>query len=289
MGFILSKTIGEDMDRPDLLKTPQWEVRLRAMYGKLGMTEQRVADFLKMNTSRILDISIAEIADEAKVSESTVVRFCRHLGYKGLKEFKIYFAQERNRTSQAIDGDIGFNDTLKDLKSKIFQGSINALQDSLETLDEVELERAVEVLHHARNIDIYSIGGSTPIANYTRHQFMKIGVRTNVYNDKDSQRLSISQLSKDDVLIAISCSGETREIVESMENAHEQGATIICITNSPNSHLARISDIRLINTGARFFRDDMNAYSRQAQLATVNILFAGVALCKGKKEYGDEK
>lgn len=277
------------MDRSDLLKTPQWEVRLRAMYGKLGMTEQRVADFLKMNTSRILDISIAEIADEANVSESTVVRFCRHLGYKGLKEFKIYFAQERNRTSQAIDGDIGFNDTLKDLKSKIFQGSINALQDSLETLNEMELERAVEVLHNARNIDIYSIGGSTPIANYTRHQFMKIGVRTNVYNDKDSQRLSISQLSKDDVLIAISCSGETREIVESMENAHEQGATIICITNSPNSHLARISDIRLINTGARFFRDDMNAYSRQAQLATVNILFAGVALCNGKKEDGDEK
>lgn len=277
------------MDRSDLLKTPQWEVRLRAMYGKLGVTEQRIADFLKMNTDRILEISIAEMAKEAQVSESTVVRFCRHLGYKGLKEFKIYFAQERNKPSQAIDGGISFNDSLKELKSKVFQGSINALQDSLETLDEVELERAVEVLHLARNIDIYSIGGSTPIANYTRHQFMKIGVRTNVYNDKDSQRLSITQLSKDDVLIAISCSGETREIVESMEYAHEQGATIICITNSPNSHLARIADIRLINTGARFFRDDMNAYSRQAQLATVNILFAGVALRIGKTQVENEK
>ena len=269
-------------DRPEIVKTPQWEVRLRAMYGKLSLTELRVAEFIKTNSDHILGLSIAEIALATQVSESTIVRFCHHLGYKGLKEFKIYFSQEIKQPPFIVKGPIDWNDSIKDIKAKVFLGSINALQDSLDTLDDTELERAVEKLHQARNIDIYSIGGSTPIANYARHKFMKIGIRTSVYNDKDSQMLSISQLSKDDVLIAISCSGETKDIVESMEYAHSRGATSICITNSPNSQLAKIADIRLINTGDRYFLDDLNAYSRQAQLATVTILFAGVALRQGK-------
>jgi RpiR family transcriptional regulator, carbohydrate utilization regulator len=270
------------MNRAEVAKTPQWEVRLRSVYGKLGETERKVADFIRSNSGALLDLSIAEIATSAGVSESSVVRFCRHLGYKGLKEFKIIFAQEKDSPAAIVDGAVEWEDSLADVKTKVFMGSINSLRDSLNLLDDGELAQAIDVLARAKNIDIFGLGGAAPIAAYARHQFMKTGVRTNVYTDAQSLHLSLSQFTKGDVAIAISCSGETKEVVDAMRWARNQGTTIICITNFPESELARIADIRLINTGGRFFRSDINSLSRLAQWATINTLYLGLTLKLGK-------
>lgn len=270
------------MTRSDIAKTPQWEVRLRSIYSKLGGTERNVADFIRTHPDTILQLSIAEIAAGAKVSESTVVRFCRHLGYKGLKDFKISFAQESDNQEESIDGAVDWDDSLSDVKAKVFLASVKTLRDSMNLIDDRELDRAIEALAKARNIDIFGLGGAAPVASYTRHQFMKSGVRTNVYSDSQSLHLSMIQFSKGDVAIAISCSGETKEVLDAMRWAKSQGTTIIAITNFPDSQLARLADIRLINTCGRLFRSDSASLSRLAQWTTINTLYLGLTLRMGK-------
>jgi len=252
------------------------------VYGKLGGTERNVADFIRAHQDTVLRLSIAEIAAGALVSESTVVRFCRHLGYQGLKDFKISFAQESDTRNQSIDGAVDWEDSLPDVKAKVFLASMKALRDSMNLIDDRELARAVEALAKARNIDIIGLGGAAPVASYTRHQFMKSGVRTNVYSDSQSLHLSMLQFSKGDVVIAISCSGETKEVLDALRWARNQGTVIIAITNFPESQLAHLADIRLINTCGRLFRGDNASLSRLAQWTTINTLYLGLTLRMGK-------
>ncbi len=263
------------------LATPQWVINIRKIQDQLSEREKNVADFMCTNMAEVLDLSIGDIAKRSGTSKSTVVRFCNHLGYSGLKEFKVKF--HGNTTLPEIENtQVKWSDTTEEVKSKIFAGSINSLRDSFNTLDIVAIESATDALMKAKNIDIYGQGGSTPIAMYLRHQLMKIGVRSSLYSDAQSQHLSLSQFRSGDVAIAISCSGESPEILAAMRWAKEIGLLVITITNFPDSSLGKISDYCLCNTAGSFFYEDKNSYARIAQLATVNVLYLVLAVKMGK-------
>ena len=263
------------------LANPPWIIKIRELQDQLSDKEKQIADFMYSNMSEVLDLSIGDIAKKSGTSKSTVVRFCNRLGYSGLKEFKIKF--HGAATLPEIENTlVTWGDTVEEVKEKVFSGSINALRDSFMTLDTLAIESATDILKKAKNIDIYGQGGSTPIAMYLRHQFMKLGVRSSVYTDAQSQHLSLSQFGKGDVAIAISCSGESPEIVAAMRWAKELGILVITITNFPDSTLGKLADFCLCNTAGPFFGEDKNSFARMAQLATVNVLYLVLAVKMGK-------
>jgi len=260
--------------------TPDWVIRLRGLYDLLGPQEQKVADYILGNMDGFLEMSIARLAVDSGTSKSTIVRFCNRLGYKGLKEFKIRFCGNQDMP-KSPETQVFWGDSLSVVKTKVFNGAIDTLRESYSMLDDTSVERAAEALYHAKNIDIYGQGGSTPIAMYLRHQLMKIGVRSSVYTDAQSQHLSLSQFGKGDVAVAISCSGESHEIVSAMEWVKSIGLFVIVMTDFPDSSLGRLADIVLCNTAGRFFEQDDNTFARIAQLATVDCLYLCVAMKMG--------
>ena len=249
----------------------------------IGLAEKRVAAYVRAHGREIISIPLSEISHACNVSDATVVRFCRHLGYKGLKDFKIALASEQNVAQQSADLPIDWNDTLPLLKEKVFAGCIKALQCSSVTLSDKTVIRAVEALNKADNIDVYAVGGSVPIASYLRHQLMKLGIRSSVYSDSQSMQLSLSQLGENDVALGISCSGKTQEVIRALSSAAALGATTLCLTNSKQSQLAREASISMITSGNRFFGEDYNTYSRLSQLAVVDILYAGLIVLRGQQ------
>lgn len=240
----------------------------------IGAAEQRVADFMSCQGRAVLTMSVADIAKACTVSEATVVRYCRHNGYTGLKEYKIALA---NHDERAKVSPITGNESIAELKHKIFLGCVETIYASDERLSAAQLEQALHVLSHADNIDVYALGGSKPIASYLRHQFIKLGIRTNVYSDSYTMRMSQAQLKKDDVVIAISCSGKTVEIIEAMNSAKALGASTICITTVSDSPLAQLTDIALITANEQFITLEDSIYGRMSNLITVDILYAGLA------------
>lgn len=222
----------------------------------------------------VLTMSVADIAGECSVSEATVVRYCRHCGYTGLKEYKIALA---NHDEHPRVSPITGTESTAELKHKIFSGCVETLYASDEQLSDAQLEQALHVLSHADNIDVYALGGSIPIASYLRHQFIKLGIRTNICSDSYTMRMSQAQLKQDDVVIAISCSGKTAEIIEAMTSAKALGASTICVTTVANSPLAQLTDIALITANERFITLEDSIYGRMSNLVAVDILYAGLA------------
>ena len=84
-----------------ITKTPSWEIRLRAEMDKLSISERKVASCIVADSQAVLGMGISDIARRSGVSDATVVRLCRTLGYKGLKELKIAIAQERQEEGGA--------------------------------------------------------------------------------------------------------------------------------------------------------------------------------------------
>jgi DNA-binding MurR/RpiR family transcriptional regulator len=262
---------------------PYWMLKLREIYPALGNREQRIADFVRDHLDTFLNLSIRDISRLTEASKSTVVRFCNHIGYGGLKEFKIHFYKNEKipPVSSAV---IEPGDSLEVLKVKIFSGCIRALQDSYQLIDTAVIEKAAAVLARANHIDIYGMGGSVSIANYLRHQLMKTGIRSSVYADADSQQLSLLQMEKRGAVVAISCAGVNSGIVTTLEKAKSRGVRTIAITNFPQSPLGRTADMVIQNTGGCFRGRDSNTYSRIAQLATVDFLYAAVSLKTGREQ-----
>lgn len=137
-----------------------------------------------------------------------------------------------------------------------------------------QIQQAILTAHEVK---LYGLGGAIAIGSYFRHQLMKIGIRTELHCDTQSINLSLPQLDRQSLAIAISCSGATPEIVHALKWAREQGSQTIAITNRPDSPLSAHADI-LLKTAGGAFPYGRSTLSRFSQLAVVNALYAGVAL-----------
>ena len=245
--------------------------------------EQRVAAFVADRGREILDMPLSRISAACGVSDATVVRYCLHAGYKGLKDFKIAMARSaaEGGGAPALRGD----EPLPELKQRLFSGCLDALQSTALRLSTAALERAVQAIDRSDNLDVYACGGSQPIAAYLRHQLIKLGIRTNIYSDRTSMTLSQSRLSVRDTVLSISSSGVTREVCDAQASARAAGALTLCITAVPDSPLANDSDILLLAAGEHFLGN--NSYSRLSQLAVVDLIYAGLAVTRMQREKGD--
>jgi len=264
-------------------KDSNWIVKLREVEPFLGEQEMAVVELIKKDPKNLLNLSIAEIAKESKTSQSTVVRFCRHLGYSGLKEFKISLSSEGKTIPKIKNNEILCGDSTELIVDKVFSGCIASLRASFSCLDFDEIDIACEEMKNSANIDIYGQGGSASMARYLSHQLMKIGVRNNCYSDSLSSRLSYSQFVENEVVIIISTRGENPDLLKVAKKAKSLGVKIILITDFPKSSIGLVVDIVLKNSGGIFFEEDQNTYSRTSQLATINILYMALTMKLGVK------
>ncbi|MBV9439711.1 MAG: MurR/RpiR family transcriptional regulator, partial [Candidatus Eremiobacteraeota bacterium] len=221
--------------------------------------------------------TVTELADRTHTSESTVVRLCQKIGYKGYQEFKIVLARDLVEPTTAIYAAIEPGDDLATVKAKVFQANAQALRDTIEVLDDRELQRAVDALSAARRIDIYGVGGSGPLALDAYHKFLKLGRHAIALSDGDLMAMSSATLAAGDVALGISHTGTSRDVTDALARAKKNGATTICITHRPSSPITKVSDITLVTAAKQTaFRSDASS-SRIAQLAVVDTLYVGVA------------
>ena len=258
--------------------TPQWLIRLRSIQDQLGAAEQRVLEYLQQHQEEILNKSISDVAKAAEVSDATVVRLCRRLGYTGLKEFKIALAQEQTRPAEELDADLDWNDPLTDARRKIFRGGMTALMESSDLIDDEALGQATKLLAR-RSVHIYAGGGSAIIGAYLKRQLMKLGVRVELCDNIHAMRLSLAQLIREkDVAVCISCSGEEDSVLDSLRWAKSQGVPTIGITDRSHSSIGQEVNVLLHSTGGPPFMEDRHFFSRLAEMAVVNLLYVGTAL-----------
>ncbi len=260
------------------MKVPGSFVRIQGTYSSLRTAEQRVADFILKHPDELIYLTVTELAEKTNTSESTVVRLCQKIGYKGYQEFKIMLARDLVEPTNAIYAAIEPGDSLTTIKTKVFQANAQALRDTIEVLTDAELEAAVKAISTARRVDVYGVGGSNPLATDAYHKFLKLGIHVVALSDGDMMAMSSSLLQKGDVALGISHTGASRDVTDALSNAQRNGATTICITHRSTSPITKVSDIKLFTAAkTTAFRSDASS-SRIAQLTIIDTLYVGVAL-----------
>ena len=250
---------------------------IRSILPELRSSEKKVAETVLKNIEKAITKSITSLAEDAGVSEPTVTRFCRKLGLSGFMELKLCLAKELP-SGRYLHENVAEADSLPVIFDKLFNSAIEAFSDCLNNIDAEVLRKAVDALGNAGRIEFYGQGGSAVVARDAYHKFFRIGIPCAVHDDPHMQVMSASLLTAGDVLIAISDSGSTKDIIESAQIARKAGATVIGITGRVKSPLSKTSNIVIsVNSKeAALLLAPMT--SRLVQLAIIDVLFVAVAM-----------
>jgi DNA-binding MurR/RpiR family transcriptional regulator len=253
-------------------------VKIKSCMDSLRPSERKVALFVQNNPNEIIYLNIVSMAEKCGVSEASVIRLCKALGYSGYQELKINLAKSIVDPVKSIQEEISESDDVGAIIEKVTDASIQAIKDTMQILDPVQVERAIDTLSAARRVEFYGMGGSAVVAADAQHKFFKYGFFCINYSDPHMQAMSAATMTSDDVVVGISHSGSSKDLINSLTIASESGATVICVTSSANSPIVRISDINLIVIAKEQQYKTEPMTSRIAQLSVIDILSVGVAL-----------
>jgi RpiR family transcriptional regulator, repressor of rpiB and als operon len=216
-------------------------------------------------------------AGETGVSEALIVKIAKKLGFEGFRQLREALG-EHNRLAQAdLHEEFCVAEGPSARLQKVLRASVQALEEGLARVSPEALERAADCLHAARQRDFYGEGGSGQVARDAAHQFLRIGVRTSVFDDAQLMLMSAALLRRGDVVMAFSHSGQTAAVVEAARQARQNGARLIALTNRSDSPLGRESDVALCANldGSPWVGE--NAVARLVQLSVLDALLSTVA------------
>ncbi len=222
-----------------------WEL-LHDRQDSLTKSGRAVAEYLMQHADEAQYLSISSLAKECKVAEATVFRFCRALGFDGYHEMRIALAQANATGSPFNPGELepgSSTQTLCEHASALFLNAINGTQNALST-DAVD--QAVELMQKARQVFCLGQGGSMLLANDICARFSSLSTKFRTAGDSHFQLLTASLMGPEDVVLFVSYSGATRDMMETLRTAKSTGAKIILLTHYEDSPGASLADIVLL-------------------------------------------
>lgn len=258
---------------PDILS------QIKDSYSELRPAERRVADMVLADVTFSVDASNAEIARRAEVSEPTVTRFCRAIGCDGVRDFKLKLAQS------VVVGRLYFapappagevSSDASPLWTEVFGEARNALNLVERQVNPLDIVAAAELVASAHQVLVFGLGGSsTSLAMETQNRLFRYGVVVSAHSDPYVMKMTASTLKPNDLVIAISGTGRTREVVEAVQLAKHYRAKAICIT-APDTDLAATADVALTVDIPEFPDPLKPTASRYAFLAIIDLVSSAV-------------
>jgi RpiR family carbohydrate utilization transcriptional regulator len=257
---------------------PNTITRIRAISSQLSEKERSIANLIIDHPEKIIHSTISEIAEELGVADATVFRLCKRIGFKGYQAMKIALASEVASPVNDIYEAITEDDNEETIARKVFMANVSTLNDTIQMLDMNHFKAAVNALASARKVDFYGNGGSGAIAMDAHHKFLRCGLLSSCYTDSHLQIISASQLTKEDVVVCISHSGSSKDIIEALEVAKANGATTIGITHFAQTPLTKIADITLFTVSEETEYRSESLSSRLAQLSIIDALYVNLSI-----------
>ena len=190
---------------------------------ELRKSEKLVADFVLKDPKSIITMKTAEASSAMGISEPTLIRFCKALGFSGYQEFKINLSQQLAADDYFVMYEIEEDDSIHELCEKVFDTTISEILNVRSQIDKDILESAIEALANAKRVEVYAFGGSAPVAMDAQHKFFRLKISSSFISDPHIQLMSANSLSKNDVVLAISQSGTTSALIDSVKIVRKSG------------------------------------------------------------------
>ena len=265
------------LEQPPVSLVPALQ-KLHVARSTVGSATQRVIDFVLEHPNDVIHLSVTEVAEGSNSSEATVVRLFQNLGFKSYQDFKIRLSQSLVPTTRSFERRIESGDTAHTIFQKVFATSSLTLSDTLEHLQPEALERSVDLLIGARRITFVGVGGSGIVALDAHHKFFKLGLFCEAVPDPHNAAQVAALLGPDDVMVAISHSGTTQDVLHAVRIAKDNRASLIALTGLARSPLSKLADVTLNTTSPESRYRSEAVASRIAQLCIVDALVVALYL-----------
>ena len=246
----------------------------------LNKSETKVALVILADPDAATSSSIATLAKKASVSEPSVNRFCKRFNATGFPDFKLKLAKSLVSGIRFVNRNVNPDDDVTSYTPKIFDSTINDLALVRDKISHAVVNNVVDKLIQAKRIYFFGLGTSGSVARDAENKFFRFNLPVSFHDDVLMMRMLASTGTTGDVFFVISHTGRTKEIIDVVQIARENGATIIALT-SPGSPLAAISSISLDVDVPENTDEYMPMTSRIVHLVILDVLATGFTLRRG--------
>ncbi|MGG3575400.1 MurR/RpiR family transcriptional regulator [Bacillus gobiensis] len=251
---------------------------IQQMMSKLPQSERKLAAYILKNPREVINSTVQEVSSSAETSGAAVIRLCKSLGLNGFQDLKIRIAGDLNKPAEQGYRDIEPSESLYSIVEKTTSNSIQAIRDTAEIVNHIEIKRAIDLIINAGYIHFCGIGASHIVATDAQQKLLRINKHATAFTDMHLAATLIANGNPNDVVFGISFSGETRETIDILRLAREKGVNTIGLTSFGQNTVSSLCDVSLYTSHSNeaLFRSAATS-SRLAQLYIIDILFLGIA------------
>lgn len=196
--------------------------QIKLLFNNFTKAEKKVGEFVLNNPKEVLYMSITDLADKCDVGDTSVFRFCKTLELKGYQDFKMILAQSLNsdtEEAQPLSDKITINDSTLDVAKKVLLTNLSALNETFDLIKTGVIDEAVKLMLQAERIVFFGVGSSMITAMEATNKFMRITPKVECINDPHLQSMRAALLTPQDIAVAISYSGSTKDTIEVVDIA----------------------------------------------------------------------
>jgi RpiR family carbohydrate utilization transcriptional regulator len=249
--------------------TPRVLEKIAEVMERAPAARRTVLALILQDPQRVLDETFEILAQRANTSVPTIMRACRDLGYPGLREFKLALAQELAVGGSPLNRRVRIDDDTRQVIAKVTRGAATVINGVQAQLDVDAVQAAADAIVAATRVDCYGVGvTSNFMASDLQARLYRMGLASNSYLDPHLQLISAATTGPQGVVMAITYVGGMPSLLEAVDVARSQGATVIALTQ-PGSPLAALSDIVL---GVEVAPDPVMPVGPEAYLAHLTVI-----------------
>lgn len=221
-------------------------LRLRERELSASPAERNVIAFVSAHPHEVVGLSVRGLADATFSSPSSILRFCKRLGFAGYKEFQRELIAELallgDKKDVALE-DISMDDSVERIVGKVMKSNVRTIEATARTLDYTVLERCAAYLKRARAVNLFGIGASRLVAHDLAQKLMRVDKECHLYDDWHDQLLCAKNMHEGDIAIAFSYSGLTQEVLDCTAEAQRHNCPVVAVTKvDGSSKLATMAD-----------------------------------------------
>lgn len=258
-------------------------VRLQYLLPSLPRAEKTVAEFMSTHVPQMSDISLSTLSEETSISEATILRLCRRLGYSSYIQLRQAFAYAANQDSLASPEQFSEVDAMPTVFSKLIR-NVNHSLENTQTFVNSDFDKVIDAIVSATGVYFVASGDAIISCQYAAIKFNRLGIPTFTCTDIFVQYETAMRLSSSDVVIGITNSGRSSNVVKTMKLAHERNAFTCCITRAGRSPILKYCDTALYSASIDQSIGRDSVTRRIVELVLLETLYQGI-ISSGGADY----
>ncbi|MBQ7095099.1 MAG: MurR/RpiR family transcriptional regulator [Clostridia bacterium] len=262
---------------------------LTTQYDCLTKTEKKIASLLLEKPEEFMEAYIPELAEQIGVSQGSLHNFAKKMGCEGFAALKLRIARDLKDYRPAAPAESKAQASLKDHLQDHIRRCNKSMADTYDLNSENALRNAIDLILSANRIQLHGVYHSGIAAQDFCYQLIQMGLPATFISDPLISAVSATMLDQKSLVIAVSASGRTKEILDTAAFAKEKGASILAITAHRFSPLAKMADTALITAAGDAFSTGRFNQSRTAQLFAIDALCSYLHLQKINSESSEEE